>query len=174
VYQRIKHRYPQATGPLIVHRLDMSTSGLLVLAKNKEVHEHLQKQFLKRKVKKTYVALLDGCVVRTKGKIELPLRGDLNDRPRQMVCYEYGKNALTHFKVIESDTEKTRIEFEPITGRTHQLRVHAAHKDGLLAPIKGDDLYGVKADRLYLHAQNLGFYHPVTKEWVSFMVAPDF
>lgn len=174
VYERIKNRYPQATGPLIVHRLDMSTSGLMVLAKNKEVHENLQKQFLKRKVKKSYIAVLDGIVKETVGKIELPLRVDLDDRPRQVVCFDYGKTAVTEFKVISSNENTTRIQYFPITGRTHQLRVHSAHKSGLNAPIKGDDLYGTKSNRLYLHAQQLEFYHPVTKEKVCFQVDPDF
>ncbi|MBA5791840.1 RNA pseudouridine synthase [Flavobacterium sp. xlx-214] len=174
VYQRIKNRYPHATGPLIVHRLDMSTSGIMVLAKNKDVHENLQKQFIKRKVAKKYIALLDGLVSENEGTIDLPLRGDLDDRPRQMVCYEYGKKSQTKFKVLATNVNETRIEFTPITGRTHQLRMHSAHILGLNVPIKGDDLYGTKADRLHLHAFSLGFYHPISKEWVVFEVAPDF
>lgn len=174
VYERIKNRYPQATGPLIVHRLDMSTSGLMVLAKNKDTHEHLQKQFIKRKVKKSYIALLDGLIEPDSGKIELPLRVDLDDRPRQVVCYEYGKMGVTDFKVLSKTENSTRIQYFPITGRTHQLRVHSAHKSGLNAPIKGDDLYGTKSNRLYLHAHTLEFFHPITKEWVIFKVDPDF
>jgi len=174
VYERIRNRYPQATGPLIVHRLDMSTSGIMVLAKNKEIHENLQKQFIKRKVRKTYIALLDGVVSRAEGRIELPLRVDLDDRPRQMVCYEYGKPAVTDFEVLSVNDTATRIRFMPVTGRTHQLRVHAAHELGLRAPIKGDDLYGKKSERLHLHAHRLSFYHPVTGEWVTFEVEPDF
>ena len=174
VYERIKNRYPNATGPLIVHRLDMSTSGIMVLAKNKDVHENIQKQFIKRKVHKTYIALLDGNVTTTKGKIELPLRVDLDDRPRQMVCYEYGKNAITEFEVLKVENNKTRIQYHPITGRTHQLRVHSAHSLGLNAAIVGDDLYGKKANRLHLHANKLSFYHPISKEWITFEVAPDF
>lgn len=174
VYERIKNRYPQATGPLIVHRLDMSTSGLMVLAKNKDTHENLQKQFIKRKVKKSYIALLDGLIESDSGKIELPLRVDLDDRPRQVVCYEYGKMCVTDFKVISKTENSTRIQYFPITGRTHQLRVHSAHKSGLNAPIKGDDLYGTKANRLHLHAHTLEFFHPITKEWVSFQADPDF
>jgi len=174
VYERIKHRYPQATGPLIVHRLDMSTSGLMVLAKNKDIHENLQKQFIKRKVKKSYIALLDGCVTQESGTIDLPLRVDLDDRPRQVVCYEYGKMGVTDFKVLSKSKNSTRIQYFPITGRTHQLRVHSAHKLGLNAPIKGDDLYGKKANRLHLHANQLEFYHPVSKEWICFSVMPDF
>lgn len=174
VYERIKNRYPNATGPLIVHRLDMSTSGIMVLAKNKDVHENLQKQFIKRKVSKTYVALLDGLIEMTKGRIELPLRVDLEDRPRQIICYEYGKMGVTDYEVLNTENGKTKIIFHPITGRTHQLRVHAAHKLGLNAPITGDDLYGKKNKRLHLHANKLGFYHPITKEWVTFEVAPEF
>jgi len=174
VYERIKNRYPQATGPLIVHRLDMSTSGLMVLAKNKDTHEHLQKQFIKRKAKKSSIALLDGLIEPDSGKIELPLRVDLDDRPRQIVCYEYGKIGVTDFKVLSKTENSTRIQYFPITGRTHQLRVHSAHKSGLNAPIKGDDLYGTKSNRLHLHAHTLEFFHPITKEWVIFKVDPDF
>lgn len=174
VYERIKNRYPQATGPLIVHRLDMSTSGVMVLAKNKEVHQNLQKQFIKRRVKKSYIALLEGVVSEKEGKIELPLRVDLEDRPRQMVCYNYGKAAVTEYSVLSVEEQLTRIRFVPITGRTHQLRVHSAHQSGLNRPIKGDDLYGTNADRLYLHAFSLSFFHPVTKKWMTFEVAPEF
>ena len=174
VYERIKNRYPQASGPLIVHRLDMSTSGLMVLAKNKDTHQNLQKQFIKRKVKKSYIALLDGLIESDSGKIELPLRVDLDDRPRQIVCYDYGKMGVTDFKVVSKTKNSTRIQYFPITGRTHQLRVHSAHKSGLNAPIKGDDLYGTKSNRLHLHAYTLEFFHPITKEWIIFKVDPDF
>ncbi|HUH25083.1 MAG TPA: pseudouridine synthase [Flavobacterium sp.] len=174
VYERIKTRYPQATGPLIVHRLDMSTSGVMVLAKNKEVHENIQKQFIKRKVKKSYIALLEGEISEKEGIIELPLRVNLEDRPRQLVCFDYGKMAITEFKVLAVENNFTRIQYVPITGRTHQLRVHSAHKLGLNAPIKGDDLYGNRSQRLYLHAHTLSFFHPVTKQWITFEANPDF
>lgn len=164
VYERIRARYPEATGPLIVHRLDMSTSGLIVLAKNKDIHKHLQSQFIRRHVKKRYVALLSGTVDGESGIIDLPLRVDLDDRPRQLVCYEYGKPAQTRWEVVERSNGNTRIHFYPITGRTHQLRVHSAHPLGLNAPIIGDDLYGIKANRLHLHAEQLEFTHPVTRE----------
>ena len=101
VYQRIKNRFPKATGPLIVHRLDMSTSGLMLIAKSEKTHHFLQYQFIKRYVKKRYVALLDGIVSADEGVIELPLRVDLDNRPQQLVCYEHGKNATTEWKVIE-------------------------------------------------------------------------
>lgn len=164
VQTRIQLKYPNATGPLLVHRLDMSTSGIILIAKQKDIHESLQKQFLKRTVEKRYMALLDGYVKSSDGEISLPLRVDLEDRPRQLVCYEHGKHALTSYEVLERKNGRTRIHFYPHTGRTHQLRVHAAHSKGLNAPIIGDDLYGQKADRLYLHAEYLSFWHPITKE----------
>ena len=174
VYARVQERYPNATGPLIVHRLDMSTSGLLIVAKNKTAHQQLQRQFIKRNVKKRYVALLDGIIQEDEGVIDLPLRVDLDDRPRQLVCYEHGKNAVTHWKVIKRTDTQTLIHFYPITGRTHQLRVHAAHSLGLNAPIVGDDLYGTKADRLHLHAEWIQVNHPVTHKKIQFQVDPDF
>lgn len=164
VQTRIQHLYPHATGPLLVHRLDMSTSGIILIAKKKDIHESLQKQFLKRSVEKRYVALLLGYVKSSQGEIELPLRVDLEDRPRQLVCYEHGKPALTKYEVLERTKGYTRVYFYPHTGRTHQLRVHAAHSSGLNAPIIGDDLYGQKSDRLYLHAEYFSFWHPITKE----------
>lgn len=167
VYQRILERYPDATGPLVVHRLDMSTSGLLLIAKTKEVHKILQAQFKGRNIKKRYIALLDGIVVKDSGSIDLPLASDYNHRPRQMVDRENGKPALTLWRVLERTAQHTRIEFTPVTGRTHQLRVHAAHPLGLNAPIVGDELYGRKADRLYLHAEYLEFVHPGTGEVVK-------
>lgn len=174
VYERIRLKYPKATGPLVVHRLDMSTSGLLLIAKTLETHKILQRQFINRKVKKQYVALLDGIVSGDEGTIDLPLRLDIDDRPHQMVCYEHGKNATTHWRVLERTDTTTRIQFFPITGRTHQLRVHAAHSLGLNAPILGDDLYGKKADRLHLHAESIEFYHPVSKELMHIRVDPEF
>ncbi|WP_243347957.1 RluA family pseudouridine synthase [Parabacteroides sp. FAFU027] len=161
-YQRIRERYPEATGPLVVHRLDMSTSGLLLIAKTKEVHKSLQAQFKGRSIKKRYITLLDGLIAEDSGSIDLPLTSDYNHRPRQMVDMEGGKPALTLWRVLERTAQHTRIEFTPVTGRTHQLRVHAAHPLGLNTPIVGDELYGRKAERLYLHAEYLEFVHPVT------------
>lgn len=174
VYLRIKHQFPLATGPIIVHRLDMSTSGILVLALNKESHKILQQQFIKRKVHKRYIALLEGNIEHDNGFIDLPLRVDLDDRPRQMVCYEHGKTAQTKYEVITRKDNKTLVYFYPITGRTHQLRMHASHRFGLNAPIIGDDLYGKKANRLHLHAESLEFTHPKTKELMKFQVEPNF
>tara|TARA_R110002126_G_scaffold97803_1_gene227576 strand:- start:36813 stop:38489 length:1677 start_codon:yes stop_codon:yes gene_type:complete len=174
VYSRIKEKYPTATGPLIVHRLDMSTSGILLLTKTKEANAILQSQFINRTVKKRYVALLDGILNENKGTIQLPLRVDLDDRPKQLVDFKYGKNAETTWEIIAKENGKTRVYFYPITGRTHQLRVHAAHKNGLNTPILGDDLYGKKTNRLHLHAEKIEFTHPSTNKKMSFRVAPDF
>ena len=174
VESRMKERFPDATGPLIVHRLDMSTSGVLLLTKSLEVHKKVQDQFEKRTVKKRYVALLDGIVKDDSGYINLSLRVDLDNRPFQMVDPENGKNARTRYEVIERKDGKTRVYFYPITGRTHQLRVHASHPLGLNCPIVGDDLYGFKQDRLYLHAEQLEFIHPVTLQPVILHVPAPF
>jgi tRNA pseudouridine32 synthase/23S rRNA pseudouridine746 synthase len=174
ILERIKMNYPKATGPLLVHRLDMSTSGLLLVAKTEDVYKNLQRQFIQRKVKKTYIALLDGVVNETDGIINLPLRVNLEDRPKQIVCYDHGKNAMTNYKVLEILNNKTRIAFFPITGRTHQLRVHAAHHSGLNCPIVGDDLYGTKANRLHLHATELIFIHPILKKMIKISCSPWF
>ncbi len=170
----LKAQYPAASGPLLVHRLDMATSGLILMAKNKEVHTSLQKQFLHRQIKKRYIALLDGIVTSDKGTIELPLCLDPDDRPRQLVNFEHGKSAITHYHVISRGHDTTRIAFYPITGRTHQLRVHAAHPAGLNTPILGDELYGRKAERLYLHAEAIEFQHPITHEKIHIEKKSDF
>ena len=174
VYQRVKELYPNATGPLIVHRLDMSTSGLMLIAKDEETYVKLQSQFIKRTIKKRYVALLDGILTEEQGFIDLPLRVDLDDRPRQLVCYEHGKPAQTKWEKIQVRNNQTLVYFYPITGRTHQLRVHASHEMGLKTPIVGDDLYGTKANRLHLHAEQLIFSHPSTKEIITVSTSADF
>ena len=162
IYSLLRTRYPEATGPLVVHRLDMATSGLLLAAKTQEVHRHLQAQFENRSIKKRYIALLDGILPEEEGVIDLPICPDYLDRPRQMVNEELGKTAITRYRVMDRKNGQTRIAFFPLTGRTHQLRVHAAHPLGLNCPIVGDELYGRKAERLYLHAEYLEFIHPVS------------
>ncbi|MFI3322191.1 MAG: pseudouridine synthase [Rikenellaceae bacterium] len=155
-----------------VHRLDMATSGLLIFAKKLDIYKQLQMQFMSREVKKRYVALLRGRVAVSLGSINLPLISDYINRPYQKVDFELGKLSITRYevegfekKVVDGvEIELTRLYFYPETGRTHQLRVHSSHKDGLNSPILGDELYGEKADRLYLHAQQLIFCHPVTKQ----------
>lgn len=165
VYSLMRGQYPEADGPLTVHRLDMATSGLMLIAKTKRVHQNLQAQFKNRLVRKRYVALLEGVVPKDKGTVDLPLCLNPLDRPRQMVHTEHGKPAITDYQVLERlDGKQTRIAFYPRTGRTHQLRIHAAHPLGLHCPIIGDELYGEKAKRLYLHAEYLEFTHPITGE----------
>mgnify|MGYP005988331907 FL=1 len=174
VYMRIKTQFPEASGPLIVHRLDMSTSGLLMIALNKRVHKALQKQFIERTIDKRYVALVNGNVAEDSGVIDLPLMLDFDDKPRQMVCYKHGKPSLTTWQVLERNNNITRLQLYPKTGRTHQLRVHCAHSLGLNMPIIGDTHYGQKADRLHLHAEYLAFTHPITDKRLEFEVAADF
>lgn len=175
VYSLTREQYPEADGPLTVHRLDMATSGLMLIAKTKRVHQNLQAQFKNRLVRKRYVALLEGIVPKDKGTVDLPLCLNPLDRPRQMVHTEHGKPAITDYQVLERlDGKRTRIAFYPHTGRTHQLRIHAAHPLGLHCPIIGDELYGEKADRLYLHAEYLEFTHPITGETVRITKEAEF
>jgi tRNA pseudouridine32 synthase/23S rRNA pseudouridine746 synthase len=173
VYSRLLARL-DGIEPLIIHRLDMATSGLLVVAKTKEAHKDIQKQFLKRTVIKRYTALLSKVIEREEGEIKLPLRGDLDNRPSQLVCFDFGKKAITKWKVVQRNETTTKVHFWPLTGRTHQLRMHAAHELGLNAPIVGDDLYGTGADRLHLHAAYLEFVHPVTQQKMNFEVVEEF
>jgi tRNA pseudouridine32 synthase/23S rRNA pseudouridine746 synthase len=174
VLERMRQLYPDSTGALLVHRLDMSTSGLLLVAKTSEAHTNIQKQFLKRTIKKHYIALLEGVIKENEGVIELPLRVDLEDRPRQLVCYTHGKYAKTLWKVLERRDAQTLVQFIPVTGRTHQLRVHASHFMGLNAPIVGDDLYGTKAERLCLHAEFIEFQHPISDQIINFKIPVNF
>ena len=174
VYQFLHERYPEATGPMLVHRLDMATSGLLLAAKDKDTHQVLQALFSGRQIKKRYTAILSGTVSTDEGVISLPLCPNLHDRPRQMVSFEHGKPAVTRYKVLERKNGKTLIAFYPLTGRTHQLRVHAAHQQGLSCPIVGDELYGKRADRLYLHAAELNFTHPVSGKDITICREADF
>ncbi|QZE12810.1 RNA pseudouridine synthase [Halosquirtibacter laminarini] len=165
VYSIIHKRNPEFTGPLLVHRLDMSTSGLLIMAKDMETYKRVQKLFLQKKIQKRYIALIKGELKQEKGEIHLPLRVDLDNRPLQMVCQQYGKEAHTKWEKISYNKGQTKIALYPITGRTHQLRVHCAHKLGLNAPIVGDDLYGeVSKQRLCLHAEKIIFQHPYSAE----------
>ncbi len=174
VYSLMAERFPEATGPLVVHRLDMDTSGLLLIAKTKEVHACLQEQFEKQEIKKRYIALLSGKPeAASTGFIRLPLCPDYENRPLQKVDFEHGKPSITRYELLE-DSEHTRIAFYPQTGRTHQLRVHAAHPEGLNTPIIGDPLYGQPAERLYLHAERLEFRHPVTNKIMRIQKAAPF
>jgi len=174
VQTRLGTRRPHARGPLLVHRLDMATSGLLLCAKTPAAHKHLQAQFARRQVRKRYVAILSRCPPALQGEIALPLRTDIADRPRQCVCDTHGKAAVTRWQVQTRSAERCRVYFYPHTGRTHQLRVHAAHARGLAAPILGDELYGERANRLYLHAERLQFRHPGSGELLTFTVPAPF
>ena len=159
---------------MVVHRLDMATSGIMVIAKNLQIYKKLQQQFENHDIKKVYYAVLDGEVKRSEGTISLPLMPDIADRPRQKVDFKHGKPAETFFKVDKVENGKTYINLYPQTGRTHQLRVHCAYNQGLNHPIIGDELYGEKAKRMYLHAMKITFTHPVTNETLTFETDPNF
>ena len=175
-----KEHYPDVSSPMIIHRLDQSTSGILILAKDKDTHKAMQEQFIKRTVNKRYTAILEGTVREDAGTIDLPIKLDYQNRPRQMVAPD-GKRAITEYRVLSREGSRTRIEFYPITGRTHQLRLHSAHRDGLNAPIVGDEIYGAVGvngrngeKRLCLHASYLAFAHPHTGEMVTIQCSAEF
>lgn len=176
VHALMRSKYPEATGPLIVHRLDMSTSGVMMIAKTEFAYHRLQKAFLNHQIQKKYVAIISGKVIPEKGIISLPLMPDYLDRPRQIVDHEQGKEAITEYEVLEPvDDFHLRIALYPKTGRTHQLRVHCAHQEGLNAPILGDPLYGnEKAARLHLHAEEITFEHPLTGKKMTITRKADF
>lgn len=167
-------RFPDARGPLVAHRLDMDTSGLLLIAKTDEAYRALQRMFEAREIRKRYVAVLDGTVDEDKGFVRLPLCPNPDDRPRQMVSRTYGKSAVTRFEVLSRQDGQTRVAFYPLTGRTHQLRMHAAHPEGLNAPIVGDNLYGKPGPRLLLHAESVSFRHFKTGKTVHITAPPPF
>ena len=160
-----QQRWP---GAMMVHRLDMSTSGLLLVAKHTDAYHELQKQFEARSVKKKYLAVVEGVPAKEHGIIDLPLRYDPIDRPRQVVDTEKGKRAITEYRILSANAQNALLALWPHTGRTHQLRMHCAHPDGLGCPIMGDELYGHKSDRLYLQAQAITFTHPVTGRRMHF------
>ena len=205
VYTLMRKKYPAATGPIIVHRLDMATSGLMIIAKTEFAYHRLQKEFLCHRVQKKYIAII-GCkdkeacdrliasfelkgeskeAAESKGEyrnesrretLTLPLMPDYLDRPRQIVHHEQGKEAITEYEIVERiDDTHLRLALYPKTGRTHQLRVHCAHQEGLNAPILGDPLYGnEKASRLHLHAEEITFEHPLTGKEMTIKRKADF
>jgi len=159
---RLRYLLPDGASLLPMHRLDQETSGILVLARDPETHRQLSQQFQARQVQKVYEAIVAGVISQEQGVIELPLWGDPSDRPYQKVDWQKGKPSVNRFRVMTRETDSTRLEFFPVTGRTHQLRVHAADSQGLGIPILGDRLYGchTEANRLHLHARKLRLQHP--------------
>ena len=175
VVARVREVFPHAKGSVSVHRLDMETSGLMVLALRRDAHRHLSLQFEKREVEKTYTALLEGRVEEDGGHIELGFSLYWPNRPRHIYDTESRKVGITDWQVLERYDNATRVLFKPLTGRTHQLRLHASHELGIGHPIIGDSLYGNPdlADRLMLHSTTLSFTHPHSLERMSFeMPAP--
>ena len=162
LYTRYRAAHPEAVGPIVVHRLDQETSGLVIFAKDKVTHKLLQQQFENHTIRKVYIAQLDGIVSQDQGIIDLPIRPDVDDRPRQRVDHEHGRPAVTRYRVLHRRNGHTLVALEPLMGRTHQLRVHTSHPQGLNCPITGDRLYGTVATRLMLHATTITFTHPAT------------
>lgn len=173
---RIRGLYPECIPQPSVHRLDMDTSGLLVLALTKKAHRHLSIQFQDRIVKKHYVAMLNGIVDKEQGEINLAFRLDETNRPYQIYDPVHGRKAITFWEKINVTDNQTRILFKPLTGRTHQLRLHASHPLGLGCPIVGDRLYGdgKPGDPFFLHASYLSFKHPDNDKTMSFEYPPWF
>ncbi|ODS05669.1 RluA family pseudouridine synthase [Vibrio scophthalmi] len=174
-YTRVQAMFnDNAEGPFVLHRLDMATSGLLVFALTRRANKSLQKQFITRGVEKRYIAMVEGIVEQTEGEINLPMRGDPDDRPRQLVCFEHGKPATTYWQLIATEDGRSKLYMHPKTGRTHQLRVHCAHHMGLNMAMVGDGLYGEKDSRLHLHAEQLSFDHPYDHRRMVFNAKCDF
>lgn len=174
----VRNIYLKSNDSYVVHRLDMATSGVLIVAKSIEVYKLMQKMFASRRVEKEYVAIVEGHINSKEGEINLPIIPDFENRPAQKVDYENGKETITKYKVlseyIEDGASYTRISLKPITGRTHQLRVHMAHPHSLSTPIVGDEIYGTPKTRLMLHAASVTFTHPITNEYMCIEVAPPF
>lgn len=170
---RLQQQYPSAS---IVHRLDLDTSGIMVIPLNKPTHAHISRQFQQREVRKTYHAIVYGVVEPDEGEVDLPIKSDWERRPLQKICHEKGRSALTFFEVLERQTDRSRMLLKPVTGRSHQLRIHMRE---LGHPILGCDMYAHEtalgmADRLMLHASKLEFTHPTTGQWLCVECPPDF
>lgn len=170
---RLQRQYPTAS---IVHRLDLDTSGIMVIPLNKTTHAHISRQFQERAVEKSYHAIVYGVVENDAGEVDLPIATDWPNRPLQMICHERGKQALTRYQVLERFHDRTRLLLKPVTGRSHQLRIHLRE---LGHPILGCDMYAHPraldmADRLMLHATTLAFEHPGSGERIEGICAPDF
>jgi len=170
---RVQAEFPTAT---VVHRLDMETSGVLIMARDARTHRHLSRQFQQRRVKKRYMAVVAGRVADDEGEINEPLAKDFDNKPRHKVCYRHGREAITRWRVIERRANCTRVELAPITGRSHQLRIHLAH---IGHPILGDVLYAPQtvrrmSQRLLLHAAELTVTHPLSHAWLELRSACPF
>ncbi len=170
---RLQQRYPTAS---IVHRLDLDTSGIMAIPLNKPTHAHISRQFQERQVQKTYHAIVYGVVVPDEGEVDLPITCDWERRPLQKICYERGRSAFTRFEVLSRQADRSRLLLKPVTGRSHQLRIHMRE---LGHPILGCDMYAHAtalgmADRLMLHASTLEFTHPTTGQWLRGDCPPDF
>jgi tRNA pseudouridine32 synthase / 23S rRNA pseudouridine746 synthase len=170
---RLQQHYPSAS---IVHRLDLDTSGIMVIPLNKPTHAHISRQFQQRQVLKSYHAVVYGVIEPDHGEIDLPIVCDWANRPRQKICHDSGKSALTRFEVLARGTDRTRVLLKPVTGRSHQLRIHMRE---LGHPILGCDMYAhppalAMAERLLLHATTLAFEHPATGQWLQGECPPDF
>ena len=170
---RLQQRYPTAS---IVHRLDLDTSGIMAIPLNKPTHAHISRQFQQREVEKSYHAIVYGAVAPDEGEVDLPITCDWERRPLQKICYENGRNALTRFEVLARQEDRSRLLLKPVTGRSHQLRIHMRE---LGHPILGCDMYAHEtalgmADRLMLHATTLEFTHPATGQWLRGECPPDF
>jgi tRNA pseudouridine32 synthase/23S rRNA pseudouridine746 synthase len=176
VRERVERMGMDAEGPLTVHRLDMATSGLMVVALCTDSHRNLSAQFQRRRVSKIYEAVLEGQPEQDSGIVQLAFRKDFENKPRQILDAVHGRMGVTEWRCLSRSGSGARIEFRPVTGRTHQLRVHAAHELGLGSPIAGDQLYGsVKGrPRLMLHARELVFEHPSTRRVMSFISTTPF
>jgi tRNA pseudouridine32 synthase/23S rRNA pseudouridine746 synthase len=173
---RVRRRVPNLPKQPAVHRLDMATSGLMLLARTAAAHRELTRQFEYRLVIKRYIAVLRNAPPAPSGTIEMAFRLDPEDRPRQIFDAVNGRVGVTLWQTLGEEPLGTRVEFTPLTGRTHQLRVHAAHPRGLNAPIVGDSLYGNgrMEQRLLLHASYLLFYHPASRRPLEFHRPPPF
>ena len=176
VSNRVRILYPGCPEQPAVHRLDMDTSGLMVVARTQAAHRELSIQFIRRKTRKKYIALLQGELQEESGVLELPFRLDIDNRPMQIYDPVHGKMGITHWERLALEDGMTRVSFRPVTGRTHQLRVHSAHAMGLGIPIVGDPLYGqgTGPGELKLHATELAFLHPLTGEELVFYSPPPF
>lgn len=170
---RLREDYPSAS---VVHRLDLDTSGIMIIPLNKPTHSHISRQFQERKVEKSYIAIAHGQIPNDEGEIDFPIAVDWGNRPKQIICAERGKNALTRYQVLSREQDRCRVLLRPVTGRSHQLRIHLSE---LGHPILGCDMYAHEealnmASRLMLHATEIAFEHPATGEWLSGQCPADF